>query len=158
MRIKNSVPRILGVCLLLMAIACHKPDPPEYCGFLNLRIGKGQGQTTILSTSVKFYNPNPFSLTLRRADMDVSINGKPVGHAVLDSTIFIPKRDTFFIPVSLQVDLHDLFSNALQMLMDRQVKIAFDGRVKLRRDGIPFNVPFHYEGEQDLNALLPQGN
>ena len=147
-----------GVCaLLLFFTACHKPEAPEYYGFQNLSIGKGAGQETLLAANVKFYNPNPFSLQLKRAEMNISINGKPVGHSILDSTIFIPKRDTFFVPVALQLDLHSVFSNALQMLLDKQVKIAFDGRVKLKRDGIAFNVPFHYEGDQDINTLFPSG-
>ncbi len=157
MQIKRY-PLSLWVCALLLLLAgCHKPEAPEFYGLQQLQIGKGAGQQTLLAANVKFYNPNPFSLQLRRAEMDISINGKPVGHSQLDSTILIPKRDTFFVPVSLQLDLHSVFSNALQMLLDKQVKIAFDGRVKLKRDGIPFSVPFHYEGTQDISSLFPSG-
>jgi LEA14-like dessication related protein len=147
-----------GICVLLVVfIGCHKPEAPEYYGFQNLAIGKGSGQETVLSANVKFYNPNPFSLQLKRAEMAISINGKPAGHSSLDSTIFIPKRDTFFVPVALQLDLHSIFNNALQMLLDKQVKIALDGRVKLKRDGFAFSVPFHYEGDQDMSSLFPSG-
>jgi LEA14-like dessication related protein len=157
MQLKKYLSCVGGFTFLLILTACHKPDPPVYYGFMNLSIGKGPGQETLLAATIKFYNPNPFSLQLKRAEMDISINGKPAGHSILDSTVFIPKRDTFFVPVSLQLDLHSIFNNALQMLLDKQVKIAFDGRVKLKRDGIPFSVPFHYEGEQDLNSLFPSG-
>jgi hypothetical protein len=91
--------------------------------------------------------------------MDVYVNGKLSGHSELDTTIAIPKKDTFFVPVSMQLNLQDLLSNALlNSLLSKQVKIALQGKVKLRRDGFPFSVPFHYEADQDLNSLLPSAN
>ena len=141
--------------LFLLAMGCHKPEPPEYYGFQDLRITQSAGQQTSLATTIKFYNPNPFSVQLKKAEMDVFVNSKLSGHSVLDTTILIPRKDTFYVPVSLQLDLHSLLSNALQMLLTHEVKITLDGRVRLKRDGIPFSVPFHYEGSQDLNSLLP---
>jgi len=145
----------LAICCFLLS--CHKPEAPEYYGFQDLRIGQSAGQTT-LATTIKFYNPNRFGLQLKKAEMDVFVNGKLSGHSLLDTTIFIPRKDTFYVPVSLQLDLHSLLSNALQLLLDRQVKITLDGRVRLKRDGVPFSVPFHYEANQDLNSLIPSGN
>jgi LEA14-like dessication related protein len=149
---------ILVILIALLASGCGKPQPPEYYGFQDIRLGKATGGQTIVTTTLKLYNPNHFSLQLRGGEMDVYVNDKLSGHSVLDTAIFIPKKDTFYIPVSLQLDLQSIYSNALLALLDRQVKIAVNGRVKLRRDGFPFSVPFHYEANQDLNSLLPSGN
>jgi LEA14-like dessication related protein len=150
----------LGVALtglfLLMA-GCRKPEAPVYYGFQDIRIGKLSGQQTVLSTTLKFYNPNPFSLELKRAEMDVSLNGKLAGHCVLDSTLLIPQKDTFFVPVSVLVDLKSVFGNVLQVLLEKQATVALDGRVKIRRGAITFSKPFHYEGKQDISSLLPSG-
>ena len=95
-----------------------------------------------------FIIPILSSLQLRRAEiLDISINGK-AGRTVPNSIPGKPAispnaQDTFFVPVSLQLDLHSVFSNALLLvLLDKRVKIAFDGRVKLKRDGIRFQRPF----------------
>ncbi|HMH20368.1 MAG TPA: LEA type 2 family protein [Puia sp.] len=151
----RSPRRIILPVILLLALSCHKPQAPEYYGFQNLQIAQSAGQQTTLATTIKFYNPNNFGLQLKRAEMDVFVNGKLSGHSLLDTTIFIARKDTFYVPVSLQLDLHSLLSNALQLLLNREVKIALDGRVRLKRDGVPFSVPFHYEANQDLNTLLP---
>ena len=112
-----------------------------------------------MSATVKLFNPNPYSLQLKRAEVDIAINGKPAGHSLLDSTIFIPGRDTFYVPVALQVDLKSLFSNALQLLMGKQnATITLDGRVKIKKGMFTFNRPFHYEGKQDLSSLIPSGS
>lgn len=143
------------VCLLILAAGCHKPEAPEYYGFTDLQLGKSTGQLATLSTTLKFYNPNPFNIELKKAELDVALNGKPAGHSELDSTILIPKKDTFYVPVTLQVNLQSILSNALQILLEKQVNITLDGRVHLQRGMIPFSRPFHYEGKQDLSSVLP---
>jgi LEA14-like dessication related protein len=144
-------------CLIFTMFGCHQPEAPEYYGFQDIMVSKVAGQQTTLSATLKFYNPNPFSLQLKQAEVDVSLNGKHAGHSRLDSTIFIPQRDTFFVPVSMQVDLQSLLSNALQVLLNKQVTIALDGNVKLKRGMIPISRPFHYEGKQDLSSFMPSG-
>ena len=144
---------------LLMAASCRKAEAPEYYGFQDIRVGKVEGNKTTLSTTLKFYNPNPYSLQLKRAEVDVKLNSIPSGHSLLDSTIFIPGKDTFYVPVSMQVDLSSILSNALSLLLnkDKQVNVTLDGRVKLKRGIVSFSRPFHYEGKQDLNELLSGG-
>jgi len=146
-------------CCLLLAASCRQAEAPEYYGFQNIQLGAVQGQQTTLSTTLKFYNPNPFSLQLKRAEVDVLLNAKPSGHSLLDSTIFIPQKDTFYVPISIQVNLQSIFSNALALLMnkDKLVNVTLNGRVKLKRGWVSFSRPFHYEGQQDLNALMSSG-
>src|SRR5258708_5809507 len=81
--------------MILLAAGCHQPEAPEYYGFQNIQLARDAGGQTTLATMVKLYNPNPFNLELKRAEVDVSINGKHAGHSLLDSTVFIPRKDTF---------------------------------------------------------------
>jgi len=154
MRRTLKAPAIIAFFAAILVAGCHQPEAPEYYGFQDLRIGTVTGQQTTLSTTLKFYNPNPFSLQLRRAELDVLLNGKPAGHSVLDSTVFIPQKDTFYVPVALQVNLQGLLGNALQLLLDPHVTVTLDGRVHLKRGMIAFSRPFHYETKEDVSALL----
>ncbi|WP_431216007.1 LEA type 2 family protein [Puia sp. P3] len=129
------------VLLLGWATGCRQPDAPEYYGFQDPQINHN-GSLTMLATTLKLYNPNPYALKLLHADVDVSLNGKAAGHSILDSTIIIPEKDTFFVPVSMQVDMRSVFSNALSMLMERQATISLDGHVKIRRGCSPSTAPF----------------
>ena len=148
-----------AIVLLLWLSGCKQPEAPEYYGFQNLQVSRIVAGQTSMSATVKLFNPNPYSLQLKRAEVDIAINGKPSGHSLLDSTIFIPGRDTFYVPVALQVDLKSLFSNALQLLMGKQnATITLDGRVKIKKGMFTFNRPFHYEGKQDLRSLIPSGS
>ncbi|MDR3715339.1 MAG: LEA type 2 family protein [Puia sp.] len=142
------------VVLLGTLVGCRKPEAPEYQGFENIRLSKTSGRETLISADLKFYNPNHFNLELKRAEVDIFLNDKPAGRSSLDSSIRIPKTDTFSIPVTLQLDLQSLLSNAFQILLDKQVNIRMDGRAWLKRSGVPFSVPFHYEGKQPLDSFM----
>src|SRR6185437_11895302 len=158
-RFNRGVGRVTccGLLVMIGVASCKQPEAPEYYGFQNLQIGAATGSQTTVSTIVKLYNPNPYNLELRRAEVDVSINGRHAGHSLLDSTIRIPRKDTFYVPISMQVDLQAIMSNALQTLLSREATVSLDGRVKIRKGMLTFNRSFHYDGKQDLNALLQQG-
>ena len=157
MRQQSSGKSILKWAVLVLVIwlaGCSQPQAPEYYGFQNMQVSKSPDGQATLATTVKMYNPNHYSLQLKRAEVDVSLNGHHAGHSLLDTTIFIPQQDTFYVPIALQIDLRSLLSNALQMLIDKQATISLDGRVKIQRGMFTFNRPFHYDGKQDLNSLL----
>jgi LEA14-like dessication related protein len=148
---------ILGLCFFSV-LACQKPMIPQYLGLTNLQLNKVDAGKTLISANVKFYNSNGFKLRLKRADMDIFLNEKPVDHYVLDSTIFIPARDTFYIPVALNADLQHIFSNAIQVFLANTVKITLDGKVKLKKGIFSFKRHVHYEVNQPLSSLLQGEN
>ena len=151
----------MGICLGLVVIfasACGRPEPAEYYGFQNLQVSQVVNGKTNVSAVVKLYNPNRFGIKLKRAEVDIKVNGAHAGHSLLDSTIVIPAKDTFYVPVTLQLDLQGLFSNALQLLMgNKEATVDLDGRVKVKRGIFTFSRSFHYEGKQDLSNLTPSG-
>ena len=152
----QKYPTIFGVCFFLLGISCQKPLAPEYRGLENLQIGKLTTQESIISTNLKFYNPNSFGLQMKKAEMDIYLNEKLVDHYLLDSTIYISKLDTFLIPVSLKIDFKNIFNNALQSLLTNEVKIRLAGYAKLKKGAVGFKVPLVYEEKQKLDALLNQ--
>src|SRR5580698_1217452 len=123
--------RTIFTMMVIWIAGCRQPQAPEYYGFRDIEFIKSTGVQPTLATIVKLYNPNPYTLELKHADVDVSINGKLAGHSTLDSTIIIPRKDTFYVPVSLQVDLKAILSNVMQTLLSRQATIGLDGHVKI---------------------------
>ncbi len=143
-------------CFTFLLTGCAKPLEPEYRGLENLQVNKLGMSESLITANLKFYNPNNFPLQLRRADVNIMLNDKQAAHCIIDSTIYIPKQDSFFVPVSFNISLGSIFSNALQFFLNGKAKVNADGFVKLKKSGIPFNVPVHYEGYQNLDSLLQQ--
>ena len=144
--------------LLLSAVlgcfSCAKPVAPEYLGFRDLKFQRFSMNESLLQANVAFYNPNPFNMQLKRADINVFLDDKQTNHYVLDSTIEIPKKDTFEIPLNLKLNPQQLLGSAVKMLMNNnQIKIRLEGSVRVKRSGVSFTVPVRYEEMQkiDLN-------
>jgi hypothetical protein len=69
----------------------------------------------------------------------------------MDSTIGIPKKDTFYVPLNLKVSPKILIGSALKMLMnDNKIKVRLQGSVRVKRSGVSFTVPVNYETMQQI--------
>ncbi len=139
---------IPGLCFL---ISCSQPMPPEYLGFHDFTVQTFSMDETLLHTQLTFYNPNTYSMALKKADVNVYLNDQLANHYVLDSTINIPKKDTFYVPLNLKISPKLLLSSAIRMLMnDNTVKLRVEGSVRVKRGNLGFNVPVNYEVTQKM--------
>jgi hypothetical protein len=54
----------------------------------------------------------------------------------------------------MKVDMKQVYSNALDILLNNEVNIKLDGFAKLGKGGIFFDVPIKYEGKQKIDIHL----
>ena len=150
----------ISTCLLTTLVftgllaGCSRPEAPQYQSIENFRLQNPGWTESVVSADVKYYNPNAYTIHFKRAEMSVFINRHFVGKSVLDTLIDIPARDTFFIPVSMKLNMRDVFSNAVEVLLLHEADIKLDGFARLGRSGIYINVPIHYEGKQKIDVSV----
>ena len=90
-------------------------------------------------------------MELKKGDVNVYLNDQLANHYVMDSSINIPKKDTFYVPLNLKISAKILISSAIRMLMnDNTVKVRLEGSIRVKRGAISFNVPINYEVEQKM--------
>jgi LEA14-like dessication related protein len=142
--------------LITLDLGCKQPMAPDYRGIESVTITKIGINESRVAGNVIFYNPNNFHLQLKHADVTISINDKFAGHCLIDSTIQIPRLDSFLIPVSVNIDLKNIMSNAVQLLLNGKVKVNADGFVRIKKSGIGFKVPVHFEQYERVDSLLQQ--
>jgi len=144
---------VIGMAVLLLT-SCSRPIAPEYRSIENFRVTSlGVGESAI-SADLKYYNPNNFTLKLKYGETDVYLNNRFLGKTILDTLTLIPARDSFLIPVSMKVDMKQVYSNALDILLSNEVTIKLDGFAKMGKGGIFFNLPIKYEGKQKIDINL----
>ena len=141
----------LVLLALLGLTACRQPEIPEYQALENFSLGKIGMNETVVSADLKYYNPNNYELQFRRADMAIAINNKPVGNTVLDTLIRIPKKDTFYVPVQMKVNMKQLLGNAFSLLLNNELDIKVNGTIRMGRSGFFMNLPVNYEGKQKID-------
>ncbi|HEX6193640.1 MAG TPA: LEA type 2 family protein [Chitinophagaceae bacterium] len=107
----------------------------------------------VITFDLRYFNPNKFHVQLRKAEVDIYFNNKFLGNSTLDTVIDIPKRDTFSVPVSMQIKLKDAFSNAVQLLLNPNVMVKLNGNARVSKGAITMNVPITYEGMKRIDLL-----
>ena len=124
---------------------------PEYLGFHDFSVQTFSMDESLLHTQLSFYNPNPFTMELKKGDVNVYLDDQLANHYVMDSTINIPRKDTFYVPLNLKMSPKLLIGSALRMLMnDNKIKVRLEGSVRVKRSGVSFNVPINYEVMQKI--------
>lgn len=144
--------RLLWALLPLALAACAKPTGFDYLGVKNVKVLQFGLKESTVGLDVEYYNPNKFPVTMKRAEVDVYVNYNYFGKTTLDSTIRIPGRDTFYLPVLLKVDMNTTVMQLIQALGQGQQEllIKMDGSARIGRGGIFMNFPIKYEGMQKL--------
>ena len=140
--------------IAMVIFSCSKPKDLEYLDVENFQLHElGLGES-VISADLKYYNPNNFRMKLKDGELDVSLNNTFMGHSKLDTLLEIPKKDTFLIPLKMKVDMRTFMSKALNVLLTNEVDVKLDGKAKLGKAGIYFNVPIHYQGKQKFHMNL----
>jgi len=129
--------------MILMA-ACKKPQSFEYRGMQNLKIDSIGLVNSRISLELVYFNPNNFGVDLRNVNCDVYINHNYLGNYVLDTSMHIARRSEFIIPSSMQVDMKNVFKNALGTFLSSQVLVELKGSTRVGKSGIFITVPFTY--------------
>src|SRR5579863_6245482 len=90
--------------LVLLIASCRQPKDLVYQDVQNLSVKHAGLQKTTLSMDVRLYNPNNYRLKLKKSDIDVYLNGSPLGKINIDGGIGISKLDTSSLPVTLDLN------------------------------------------------------
>lgn len=138
--------------LPILFVACAKPTGFDYLGIRNIKVVKFDLKESTISAEVGYYNPNRYPVTMKRAEVDVYVDNNYFGHSLLDSTIHIPRKDTFYLPVLLTVNMTTTAMGLLQTLGggQQEVMIKMEGKARIGRGGFFINYPIKYEGPQKL--------
>lgn len=147
----KKAPWLVLLPLLWMGwLGCAKPTSLDYLGIRNIKVMSMGWKESTVAVDVEYYNPNRYPLTLKNAEVNVYVNDRYFGKSLFDSTLNIPKLDTFMMPVKLTVDMANTGISLLQNLGSEEVKVRLEGSAKVGRSGIFINYPIKYEGMQKL--------
>src|SRR5690242_2653772 len=123
-----------GFAAMLMT-GCSKPQPVTFVGYRNFQLSHPSLQSTGIRAELVFFNPNPYPLQMKEAQMDVYLNEELLGHFAQDSLLKMPARDTFYYPVNLQVNLAGLLLKFLGSNLQDSMTLHATGNCKVGRNG-----------------------
>ena len=132
-------------------LSCSSPKALEYKTYHNFNIEKVGFNNSAISLDLEYYNPNNYGMQLKSTDLDIFINGNLLGHSSLDTLIQIPRRDTFNIPVKFDVDMQNVFKNAWNTLIGKEVLVKLTGKVRVGKANVFMSIPVEYESKQSFS-------
>jgi LEA14-like dessication related protein len=101
----------------------------------------------LLKANAIFFNPNDVRGKLRKADVEISLNGKKVGHIKQDFHLSIPANAEFTLPIEVHLNMKELgfVDTLLGMVGGKKYEVHYLGSIKLSYKGVPVKVPIDYK-------------
>lgn len=151
--------RIIAALALIVVIAsCTKPKDLEFVDIQNIKMLKLGLSESQIGLDVRFYNPNNQRVNIREALAKVYVNSTFLGDTRMDTTISVPRRDTFSVPLILNIKSMSAVSQIVQSLSDSTVNIKVDGNVKMGKAGLFKSFPISYNKDEKVADLMSQMN
>ncbi|MEO9144541.1 MAG: LEA type 2 family protein [Ginsengibacter sp.] len=147
---RNLTALVFSVTVFL---SCSSPKALEYQTYNNFAVERLGFNNSTVSLDLKYYNPNNYGMQLKNTDLDIFINGNLLGHSSSDTLIHIPRRDTFSIPVKFDVNMQNVFKNALNTLMGKEVLVRLSGKVRVGKANVFMSFPVNYEAKERFSLF-----
>lgn len=146
--------RILtGVFVVAILASCAKPKDLEFIDIQNVKMLKWGLSESEIGVDVRFYNPNKRQIKLKDAIAKVYVNSAFLGDTNMDTTILVPRRDTFSVPLVMKVQTATALAKLMETARDSAVTVSVDGTVKMGKAGVFLTYPIKYEKMQSLADL-----
>ncbi len=139
--------------LVSFFFSCRTPKDLEYKDYRNFSIEALGFNISHIKLELEYFNPNNFGLQLKRSDVDIFINNSLLGHSSSDTLIQIPRRNSFILPITFDVDMQNIFKNAWNTLVGHEVAVKVTGNVKVGKANVFISMPVNYEGKQTFSLF-----
>lgn len=145
---------LCSLLLISLFSSCRTLKDPVFDGIESVSVGEVGLDSSFITLNLKYYNPNSSGAKLTSASGSAWMENSYLGNFSVDSTVRIPARDSFRIPVKLSVDMKKLLKNSITLLLKKEVIIRIEGEARAGRNGLYKRFPVKYEGRQDVSQLM----
>lgn len=143
----------LVIASAFVIMSCTPPRSLEYKTYHNFAVRSLGFNKTTVALDLEYYNPNNYGLQLKNSDLDIFINGTLFGHSTSDTLINIPRRGTFILPVTFDLDMKNAFKNAFNALSGKEVSIRLSGKIKVGKGNVFMYFPVKYETNEKFSLF-----
>lgn len=152
MKLMISTLAVFGL-LFLASCSGRNIREPEYRDIENIHlIQPGLLQSTA-GFDLIYYNPNNFGVQLTDARGDVYVDNFYLGRFELAEPISVRRRSEFIVPAIVKIDMIGAVKNQRELYKKKEATIRIDGIARMKKTGIPIEVPIKYQSVQNIEKL-----
>ena len=154
MKIKTGAWFFLPFFVSIALLSCRTFKDPVYKSTDVLKVKKLDAKESVLVVQLNYYNPNKWGLKLKKAEGNAWLNGGFLGHFKMDTVIHISANSDFSIPVNLTITLKDVYTNAVNAILNPEVTIKVEGNARFGKGGVFIHYPIRYEEKIPIDELM----
>ena len=153
--------KLASGCLLFCAITlsiaftgCRPFQSLEYKGLSDWEVEPKNFVESKLAVKAHLFNPNKHSVTVKRLEAAIDVNGSTWSTYRLDSNFTVPGNAETQFPLVLTVKNSHLLSGLSGLASGKVLPYQFKGKIKGTYRSISEEVPFTYSGtfsEKDIS-------
>jgi hypothetical protein len=136
-----------AVFLLLVVISCRPQEPLvlKQIKYVELDLG----ERAVLRARAVIHNPNPVRVRLRKADIEVWVNGQHSATLKQEFNQLIPAQDDFTLPLEVLLNLQQLglIDAVLSVLGGKKFQVEYRGTLSLTYKGVRITLPVQHREE-----------
>ncbi|MGB1247393.1 MAG: LEA type 2 family protein [Chitinophagales bacterium] len=142
---------LLPIFALLILFSCggNSVKNPELKQFDNIKVTEFKKKNVEIQTTMRYYNPNDFSIMVTMADFDITVNGKDVGTFISKNGKEVNAGALLEIPVSVSFAPEDAFEDfdagILKIKSDHVATVEMEGYLSIKAMEEESNVEFEME-------------
>lgn len=136
--------QIWASILLFIAVSgCH-PKDFQVGSVEEFQVSKLNLKEATIKVKVKCFNPNGYKAKLINFKSDVFVGEQLAGQAFSDTSIFLPAKDSFLLPVTMTVKMGTSFNELKNWAISPSaaVPIRFKGEALLKKGLFSFKKQF----------------
>lgn len=146
-----------GILVMLLFPGCKRPEAPVFEKVRDIVITEKTGNSFTVTALADFYNPNNYKMVLKRADIDVLLEGKKISNLNQEYNLVIDRNSKFSVPLEATISQDDirgnLINSALSILLGKKLTLNYVGNIRVKAYGIGIRVPIEGESRIDLREL-----
>lgn len=143
-------PHLISSLLLLAVIfaGCEKPDQDIVLRRIKDVVVDATTEPTLKGNAI-FYNPNKVRGRIKKAKIDIFVNGKKAGHVDQDFKIVVPAQSEFTVPIEVKLAVKELgfMDTVLGLIGGKKFEVRYEGFLKVTYHGFPIKVPVDYKDD-----------
>ena len=134
---------------VLVALACSKPEQPEFVRMKNLTVESFTEEEVRLTGAAILHNPNGYSITVKEIDIFVRVNDQAVGKVNQVGEVKVPANAEFEVPLNVSFAPEEVYDNLLSGLisyiMKGEFEVYYKGAIRIKVSGLVFKVPVDHK-------------
>jgi LEA14-like dessication related protein len=147
--------KLAWLCGLIIALSsCNTTFKAlEYKECKNVKLNKIGLGTSTLEMGLVFFNPNKYEIQIQKAELEIFINGNPLGKTNQRLNTTLPKKADGSIPLKIDIEMKNLLKNTISTISSEEVSIRAIGKISAGRHGIYKTIDVDYTTKQKVGLF-----